>query len=207
MISVSQLVRSIASELNDFEPGFEHTRWPLQNLLDAVYEGLTQIYRQRPDQFAKVGQMTLAVGPVQNLPLEFSAMLSYIGTIKDGVLVRTGSFGGDKLTRHLRECPRSDGSKAVSIDPSTGRIFYVSPPVAPGDDIQISFIGAVPPEPVASGQTTIEFAGGDSAPFFNAIKDYALYRLFAYDTESASSLSRSQAHFSTYQVFMNPKKA
>jgi hypothetical protein len=208
VIPVRGLIYSIASELNDIEPGYEHTRWPLPLLFQFIDEANNHILSLRPAVFTTSYTMPLVPGVVQTLPDEVTAMVGIVGVDYGAGLTRAASFGSDELTRWLTStCAASTDAINVAVDPTSIRTFYVSPPAPSYPVASITFNAIVPAPLVLSVNDTIRFSGGDARMYYNQIKDYVLYRAFAVDTESSTSIARSNQHFDAYNRAMTPPRA
>lgn len=206
---VDTLVRSIADELNDLEPGFEYVGWPVERLHDYIRQALWQVAALRPELFTSSQTVTLTPGPYQTLPAGFVKLLDITSNVNadgtPGTPVYPSSF---TLTRSLagRSCLLAPGGGIGSwaFDPNSQTSFYVNPPVPVAPPTRVRFLGQVPPPAVVAGGT-IAVPGGSIDDYYNPILDWALYRAFMKDTESDTSFRRAEQHYRAHYQFFGVK--
>jgi hypothetical protein len=206
---VSRLTNAIGDELNDIEPGYEHTRWPLPQLFEYITEALEQIAALKPELFASTEVVRLKPGAAQTVPSSLSKLLDVTTNVNSD-----GSSGDPilpanyTLSRYFNKpsCISSIGKvSSFRVDPNNPRVFYVNPPAEAHPPQFIQLLGQTRPQAIRSTADDIEFSGGDASTYFNAIKDWALYRAFMKDTESQTSMQRAQQHYRGFYQFLNVK--
>lgn len=209
MLQVKRLTDAIGDELNDLEVGFEHTRWPLAQLFEYITEAMEQIASLKPEVFARTQTLRLQQGAAQSVPLSFTKLIDVRSNVNaDGSMGDPVLPSNYTLLRNFNKpsCSGRVGSVgSFSIHPDNPRTFYVSPPASAYPPQFVEVIGSVAPPLIGSVNNVIEFPGADASTYFNAIKDWALYRAFMKDTESQSSLARSTQHYRAFYQFLNVK--
>jgi hypothetical protein len=207
---ISRLTNAAGDELNDLEPGFEHTRWPLANLFEYIQQALESISVVRPELFTTTRSVRLQPGREQRIPEDFSQLLDVsANTNEQGQATTPVLPGSYNLLRNFYQRSCADGSGEVtsfSVDASSPRTFYVNPPA---DEYPAQFVqlrGQLKVEPIASVAINLDFPGGDIAKYYNAILDWVLYRAFMKDTESQSSLARAVQHYKAFYQFLGIKE-
>lgn len=144
--TVAQVLDEVGGLLNDLEPGFEHVRWSVSDLLEFYNDAAKQVYLLRPELFSHDEVIKLVPGSLQG-PLPdgclFQKVVATVTKNADGTTTTNSS-----LTRKVDgallaafsglECPAScgvgsgtadysvSGFSATSTDPNH---FYVDPPV------------------------------------------------------------------------------
>lgn len=206
---VKRLTDAIGDELNDIEPGYEHVRWPLPQLFEYIAESLEQIASLKPELFAVSEIVKLYPGAAQPIPSRFSKLLDVPANVNiDGSIGEPVLPANYILTRYFNKpnCLSSTGKvSSFSVDPNNPRVFIVNPPVLGYPPQYVQLLGQTRPQAIASVRDDIEFSGGDAAMYYNAVKDWALYRAFMKDTESQSSLNRAIQHYRGFYQFLNVK--
>lgn len=206
---VKRLTDAIGDELNDIEPGYEHTRWPLAQLFEYITEAMEQIAALKPELFASSQTIRLQPGSAQPVPSSVSKLLDVSANVNpDGSTGEPVLPGNFNLLRYFSKpsCITSIGKVAsFRIDPNNPRTFFVNPPAIGYPPQYIQILGQSPPPAISSVSTDIQFPGGDIATYFNAIKDWALYRAFMKDTESQSSFQRAIQHYRGFYQVLNVK--
>ena len=158
--------------------------------------------------FRTIVTLPLGAGAQQKVP-------EYIETIEDlvfnvnadgslGAPILPGNFSLER-TYGKGVCPPA-GDYAVrsfSALPSSDAFFYVDPPVPPGQTIRVQAAATVLPQVITTANTPIEFPSGSPLTYRNHLKDWMLYRAFAKDTESQTSMALSQAHFKAFYTALS----
>lgn len=206
---VKRLTDAIGDELNDIEPGYEHTRWPLAQLFEYITEALEQIAALKPELFAVSETVRLQPGALQTVPFQFSKLLDVSANVNPdgspGDPILPANF---TLLRYFNKpsCIASIGKvSSFRVDPNNPRMFLVNPPATSYPAQYVQLLGQTRPQPIGSVNDDVQFSGGDAAMYFNAIKDWALYRAFMKDTESQSSMQRATQHYRGFYQFLNVK--
>lgn len=208
-MQVKRLTNAIGDELNDLELGNEHVRWPVAQLFEYITEALEQISALKPELFSVSEVVRLRPGSAQVIPSKFSKLLDVVGNVNlDGSAGDSIVMSNFALMRSFNKpsCITSTGKIfSFRVDPNEPRSFLVSPPATSYPPQFVRILGQSRPEVITSTNNTIAFTGGDVSTYFNAIKDWALYRAFMKDTESQSSMQRATQHYRAFYQFFDVK--
>ena len=135
--------------------------------------------------------------------LDIPANVNADGSIGDPVLPANYN-----LTRYFtkRSCLTGGGKvSSFRVDPNNPRTFFVEPPNPGYPPQKVQLLGQAAIVPVVALTDNIVFSGGDASMYFNAMKDWALYRAFMKDTESQTSIQRAGQHYKAFYQFLNVK--
>lgn len=200
---VSQIVRAVADELNDLEPGREYTRWPLVYLFGYIDQALRAIAPLKPDLFTTRIPYTLSATSVQTLPASLVDLKDIIGTLdKYGRIVRNVNKSSYDLTKYLNKSCLSN-SYSFYIHEDDPRAFYIDPPPKAFPQVTVVLLGRQNVQPVTDVNQDIILPGGSIDDYFNPIVDWCLYRAFAKDNQSQSNASKSEKHYKAFYDFFN----
>jgi hypothetical protein len=108
---------------------------------------------------------------------------------------------------YTRPSCTSSGVSSFSVDARNPRFFNVHPAVGSHPAQYVEILGQTRPPVIDGSVLEVELEGGNVDLYFNAIKDWALYRAFMRDTESQSSLARAQQHYKAFYQFLGAKMA
>lgn len=198
-IQASYLIAQVAEQLQDAT----FVRWKVPELARYLMDGRREILVSRPDATAQTLELTLSEGAVQTLPVAATKLLE----------VRRNS-GASK--RAVTQCPLemldavapewaamtpSTEIRHFTFDPRTPREFHVYPPAADGTKV-MAVCSVIPADlTVAPGATQASGVTGDAGVpdiLVNALMNYVLYRAYAKDSESPSSMARAQAYYNAF---------
>lgn len=206
---VKRITDAVGDELNDIEPGYEHIRWPLAQLFEYLTEALEQIGALRPELFSIVETVKLRSGAAQPVPQTFSRLLDVSSNVHpDGSMGDPVLPANYTLARYFNKpscVPTERKVSSFRVDPNNPRTFLVNPPALDYPPQYVQLIGQARAPAIASVRDDIDFSGGDIAMYFNALKDWMLYRAFMKDTESQSSMARAQQYYRSFYQFLNVK--
>jgi hypothetical protein len=204
---VSELFDEVGDILNDMEVGSEHPRWPISDLIQYLNEASSTIALAKPSVFTTVVELALGPGSTQRLPDQFSRLLDIHFNINrngtEGPNVLPGVYALQQAFQKPG-CRYSGVVETYSAYPGSERFFWVDPPVPkslPYTPKVEALVVSLPPV-VTSPDQPLVFPGIDSQMYQGALVDWMLYRCYAKDQESPSSLQRSQMHFTAYQAYM-----
>ena len=204
---VKRLTDTIADELNDNEPGYEHTHWPLPQLIEYITEAMELLASLKPELFAHTINFKLQPGALQRVPAEIAKLTDIpVNTDKHGNLGEPILPASYVLARYFNkpDCmPQLAQVVSFKVDVNNPRVFYVSPPAPDYPPQYVQVLGQAHPPAIAGVDTDIEFSGGNIAAYVNAIKDWALYRAYMKDTESQGSLTRAAQHYKSFYQGIN----
>lgn len=191
------IVAEVSKLLNDHEVGYEYIRWTEDELQEYVDDGLIQIALLRPDAFSKTIEVKLKPGAMQELPEGVTQLIDMVGT-KDklgrlkGKPLRLDTSASHIARNYFEDlvCRQSINRgdyqvKAYEFDPNNPHVFYVEPPVPPGEEVGLVLQGVVIP----SGKEAVI-----PQKYHNAVIEWALYRAFGKDLESVADAQISKRH-------------
>jgi hypothetical protein len=212
MIRVADLIIEVAQLLNDAEAGYEHTRWPKEELLEYGVDAITQIAMLRPESVAKTETVALQPGTKQALPDGAIRFYRIEGTLdKDGRLIGQ-PIAKDVVAARLAaswfnqlDCVSTYHDDYVVssfyFEEANPKTFYVSPPVPVGKFISIAVNCALVPETLE-----LEAALPLGRQFHNAMIEWMLYRAFSKDQESATDSGHAQMHLKHFYDILGLSK-
>lgn len=203
----STLLDEVGGILNDMEPGFEHVRWPVPELLQYLTEAIAAIAQGKPSIFVSVDTLSLSPGSTQRLPDQFTRLLDIHFNIN-----RDGSEGPNVLpgVYALQQafqkpgCPSNALIEVYAAYPGSERYFWVDPPVPRGLGYtpQVEAVVMLAPQVVTSANEPLIFPGSTPQLFQGALVDWMLYRCYSKDQESNTSMERSQAHLRGFMTYV-----
>lgn len=199
-LPAKRLIVEAAKILNDFEEGFEHTRWLKDDVMDDITKAIAALHFHKQELFVKRVVLALTEGSAQSLPPEYAALrdMPYnmgAGGLQGSPITRSDFEMLKLLNRDLCHDPlRPYKVKTYRIDSQAPRTFYVNPP-APAYPKAKAFASVVEtPQIVLTENDEVVFPAADAAQWFNVILDYMLFREFNRDTESTTSRTKSRDH-------------
>ncbi len=203
----SVLVDQVGAMLNDLEPGNEHVRWPVSELLLYLTEATAAIAQGRPSVFTVSANIELAPGSTQRLPDQYCKLLDIHFNVNPD-----GSEGSNVFpaVHDLQQafpkpgCPYSGGIQSYSYFDSSDRYYGVNPAVPQGLTYtpKVQAVLMLTPQVVTSASQPLYLPGSDPQLFQGALVDWMLYRCYSKDEESNTSLERAQMHFRSFQAYL-----
>jgi len=202
-MDAADLLKACAFELNDLEPGHEYTRFPQDELIEYLNEGLAQLAVLKPTLFRTIITLPLGAGAQQKVPENVESIedLTFNLNADDslGPAILPGNYALER-TYGKGVCPSAGDYVVRSYIalPTTGAFFFVDPPVPPGQTIRVQAVVTVAPQVITTANTPVDLPNASPLTYRNHLKDWMLYRAFAKDTESQTSATLSQAHFKAF---------
>lgn len=199
-LPAKRLIEEASKILNDFEEGFEFTRWSKADLLDDTSKAIAALHFFKPDLFVKRVALTLTEGSAQTLPPEYAQLRDITYNVasggKQGSPISKSNFETVRLiNRDICYDPLTPyKTKTFRIDPQAPRTFYVNPPAPAYPKAQVIASVVEAPQAVLNENDDIVFPAGDAAQWQNILLDFILYRAFNRDIESAASRTKSRDH-------------
>lgn len=197
------LILEVSRLLNDAEPGYAHTRWPREDLLEYLNDAQRQVYLYRPELYANTSELTLSPGARQGPLPEGCQLQKIIGStgkadrarkVDDGLLQAFAGTGCAPIS----VC--GDYSvRGYSFTPQDPMAFFVDPPVPEdGRTYSIVLVCQQAPEPI----TVAHLDDADPrngrlvtpARMHNALVEWMLYRAYSVDMESPQSFGKQDSH-------------
>lgn len=189
------IIAEISRLLNDQEENYEFLRWSEAELQEYVNDGIAQVAMLKPDAFSKSIDVPLKAGYLQELPKEMTQLIDVLGSKNESGCMSAKPLKNDKnlfdvSRNYFSFCNKgkSRGNyevKGYSVDPNNPHTIFVNPPVPAGEEASLTVYGVVLPD-------------GDSPDipkkYHNAVIEWALYRAFGKDLESAADNQLSQQH-------------
>lgn len=176
------------------------TRWSEPELLGWLNAGQREIAALRPDSTTVTTTMSTTAGSRQTVPSSYIGLVDVIRTV-GGSAVR-------KVPRELLDAQRpgwhSDSSgtaKNYTYDPRTPKVFYVYPPSAGGQTLEIKA------QATATDCANLAAAITVDDTFANALVDYVVFRAYAKDNEMAGNEGRAAAARASFENSLGLKAA
>lgn len=198
-IQASYLIQQVAEQLQDTT----FARWKVPELARYLMDGRREILVSRPDATAQTLELTLSEGAVQTLPVAATKLLEVrrnSGTSKRAV-TQCPLEMLDAVAPEWAAMTPSTEIRHFTFDPRTPREFHVYPPAVSGTKV-MAVCSTIPADlTVAPGATQASGVTGDTGVpdiLVNALMNYMLYRAYAKDSESPSSMARAQAYYSAF---------
>jgi hypothetical protein len=171
-------------------------RWPEAELLRYLNDGRREVCIARPDLYSVSSVQSLAAGTKQAIPADGSRFLDAIRNISvdnaPGRAVRI--VEREVLDAQLPDWHSSTtgATKHFMFDERTPRVFYVYPPAAAGQKLEIAYAQ----NPVEITNTSTELTNEDV--YAGALVDYVCYRAFSKDAEYAGNAQRAGLHYAQF---------
>lgn len=203
----SVITDEVGTILNDMEPGFEHTRWPLPTLLTYLTEAIAAVAQGKPSVFVIVSTLNLAPGSTQQLPAQFARLLDIHFNINpdgsQGANVLPGVYALQQAFQKSN-CQSNALVETYSAFPGSERYFWVDPPIARGLTYtpKVEALVMLVPQTVTSANQPLFMPGSAPELYQAALVDWMLYRCYSSDQESATSFERGQAHLRAFQAYV-----
>ncbi|CAM3860870.1 DUF6682 family protein [Avibacterium endocarditidis] len=191
-MNLADIILRVRFDYNDIDS--DRIEDPL--IIDYLNEGLQELFRLNPNKFLKTVVAQLDDSDLQQpccCDLLYSvdaitdAQGNFIAKLKSVDESAATAFGKRNCTG------RQSQTRSYSKVPNTDNQFTVSPPISPNETVYARMTCAVMPkikedEPLDEAITE----------HYSALVDYALYRLFGAETESATSQQKSAFHYKQF---------
>lgn len=172
-------------------------RWPEAELLRYLNDGRREICIVRPDLYAMNTVQTLVAGTKQSIPADGSRFLDAIRNINaDNSPARAVRV----VEREVLDAQVPDWHSAPAgttkhfmFDERTPRVFYVYPPAAANQKLELAY--AKNPTEITNVNTELT----EEDTYAGALTDYLCYRAFSKDVEYAGNAARAGAHYAQFQ--------
>lgn len=208
METVGKILVHVSGQLSDQQRYREFSRWTRFVTLEYLNQGLKEIAAYRPDAFSKDVSVPLVAGAEQKLDTTgtISAITANGATLNktDVSLYRAfAAYATCPPTVRVRKGRVVYKIRSIAVDEDNKGIFYVSPPVPDGLDIQVSahIVGEPPEYTLADWDKPIDM----QAKYLNNLIDYMMARAYKRDSESQVSEQKSQRLFSLFYSAMGQK--
>lgn len=198
MASVSDLVKQVSIDLNDYAPGHEFTTWSASQIASYLAEGIKVAYSFRPDLFLQTTVFKLTPGSTYQKPCnctqirKIHGVCDANGRVLYGIRKRKNS---DKLQWYGKTCPidlKNFRIRDYYIDADEDSIFVEPAPPA-GQDVYVLIECAKLPD-----SKDITDSYNVSAELEPAIVQWALFRAKMVDSENnATIFSVAEKHRAT----------
>jgi hypothetical protein len=204
-----QIITSVSSSpLNDQGAGNPFVRWPINDLMDYMNQGLIEINNHRPDAFLETSDLNIVTGRQrQVLPSQYRLLKSI-----DAMSLNSAYSPGAPITQcdlqllrtfNKKPCLPSGGETNFRIlsyayDVKDPKNFYVTPVLPLGFPTSVRVTGTMVLAPVAYTDPAVTVAL--DTVYHAALKFFIAAKAFEVDTESATSQAESAA---LYKKFYN----
>lgn len=205
----SVIVNEVGTMLNDMEPGNEHVRWPVPELLTYLTEAIAAIAQAKPQTFVTIATLNLAPGSVQQLPPQYAKLVDISFNLNadgsEGPNI-TPSVNALMAAFGKPQCAFATPGMIQSFEPLPGsdRFFMVNPPIPAGltHTPMVNALVMLTPQVVSSTNQPLIFPSSDPQLYQGALADWVLYRCYAKDQESPSSAERAKTHLLAFQMYL-----
>ena len=190
-MTLADFLMRVRLDANDIDAD----RWDDAHIIDMLNEAYCEVFNMRPDLFQKTVVAQLEEGEVQQ-PCCCDKLKSVDAvTDRNGVKIadiRANDVPASRALGRARCQPSSPYPSGFAIEDDAAARFTVSPAVKPGQVVFVRLTCAVKPEPYPFDKAAkMDYFGCE---YYGALVDYVLFRLFATETESVTSVQRMQAH-------------
>lgn len=208
--TLGKAITHLSKQMNDQRQNKKFARWTRADWMEYFNRGLMEIGAYRPDAFTTTTKIKLVAGAKQSVPE--GVTIDAIGPDQNGNIATTADSETYKAFATYAKCkPKPEvkngkivyAVKSVSIDKDDPSIFYVSPPVPAGIDVEVDAkaIGQPPQYTLADWNKPIAIA----SKYFNSLCEYATACAYKLDTESQISQRLAQQLFANFYQVMGVK--
>ena len=199
--SESDIVKYVSTLLNDQYPGNAYVRWPRTLVRGAYREALSVVAMLRPDVATELVEVELVVGTVQQGPEGCSTVTKVVGLLDPatGAVMEQADKADNNLSKWFTDtCSASGGAYALSsysLDDDNSSIFYVVPPVEPGQKA-----------------TALVMCAGSckssrvDCRYETPIVEFMMYRLLSTEDDSVTSVQGASIHLNLFIQLLNLNK-
>lgn len=187
-MKIADVLTRVRIDVNDLDSD----RWEDSYIIDILNEAYCEIHNIRPDLFQEIIVLKLEEGEWQT-----PCCCSKIHSI-DGISDRNG-IKIDEIRAIDKKASIAFGKKRKCQSrpyPSEYGIengkFWVNPPVKPNQDIYVRALCSVPPKSLPYNPA--QELDKTGCEYYGAILDFICFRLLGTETESNTSIQKSQLH-------------
>lgn len=199
--SEGDIVKYVSTLLNDQYPGNAYVRWPRKLVESAYREALSVISMLRPDIATEVVEVELEVGTMQTGPEGCSTVTKVIGLLdpETGAVMEQADKADNSMSKWFTDtCGPNDGTYSLSsysLDDDNSSLFYVVPPVKPGQ----------------KATALVMCAGSCNSSrvdcrYETPIVEFMMYRLLTTEDDSVTSVQGATAHLNLFIQLLNLNK-
>lgn len=168
-------------------------RWAEAELLRYLNDGRRELCIFRPDLYAITYVLSMAAGTRQEIPADGSRFMDAIRNVNaDNSVGRAVRL----IEREILDAQNPNWHSTAAgvirhfmFDERTPRTFYVYPPAANAQKLEIAYSKS----PVDISNTSTELTQEDV--YAHGLVDYVLYRAFSKDAEFAGNAERAALHY------------
>lgn len=210
-MNTNSLLKSLASDLGDNEPGHENQRWSEDDLLRYWNEAVCIISDLRKDLFSCATLIKLQPGSIQDIT-PCDRLGEVIGQVdKHGnMLTPVAEASADLRSRWVgKSCaltaPKSRAQdyriQSYSTDINTNKNVVVTPPVPPGADVYLQVNCTRRPKEICAGEDFDELDCGHRA----AATQWVLARAYASAPQGSVEGNLARMHAQMFFQLLNVK--
>lgn len=197
---------TVASALNDAEPGREFHRYPLRDYVAAYNAAMSLVAKHRGEDFIDLVKVKLRAGKHQDARQCCSHVLGVVDQIDDkGNIIKQLSTTSKKVKNKWRKpsCVTSTSATAsyimlaTTIDTQMNGRFTVEPPVPCNTDVYV-LVKCVTKAGGATEASTITTEIDESGFIHTAAWHYTLARMLSGDRHAGSADSTSAIHYKLF---------
>ncbi len=180
-------------------------RWPVNELVRYLNDGMREIALHRPDAFNTSADITCIAGTKQSLP---TGGIKLIAVPKNNSITKKRAITLCERRVLDRTVPDWHSKTQVEeiihymFDPVEPRVFWVYPPALTSSVVTVNYCAS--PSEVNETTTYTTFTELPSADlaiqaiYANALCDYILYRQYLKDADFAGNSQRSNNHMASF---------
>lgn len=200
----ADIIREVSLDLNDQEPGYEYTRWPVAQLQSYLREALLHVGKRMQDWFVERVVLEVQPGADWQKGCQCDEIIRIVGeSTKDGRLIRSlrrlEDDEANTWPSNPFRCQRTGKAyvmESYSINAVDDSLFRVFPPVAYGDVKYV--IAECYVEPTGDLTKTV------NSEAVAIVKQWMLYRALSIDSENNPNiLALAKQHQQTFFDLLN----
>lgn len=177
----------------------ENTRWSRTDLLAWLNQGQRQIVQIRPDAKTARGEITLAEGPDQVIPVTGLRLLRITRNVAGRVITLISEEQLTDFDPAWAAATAKSVVKHYMHDPREPKAFQVYPPAIAGSKVQ--GVWSVNPTDCANEASAMDL----DDIYEPAIVDYILFRAYSRDSEEAGNAQLAALHRDNFMLAITGK--
>lgn len=206
-MTVGNVIKDVSRDLNDQVPGYEYTRWPIEQLQSYLREAFISISEVLKDLFTKQFLVKLEAGANWQKACDCTDIVRIVGeATASGSIIRYLSRANDTERNiwagPVHRCvghPRDYKMTGYMISEVSEGMFKVFPPMPPGLTKYVMIECADVLEEINLNTSVPK----DAEPI---VKQWMIYRALSVDSENNTTITAlADAHKNTYFALLNAR--
>lgn len=201
-------VDDVLIRLRDLLLDADDVRWPLEEKLRYIADGVREVAFFKPDACAKTAVVQLVAGVRQTLPDDASSLLDVVrnmGTNRSTPGLAPRSVDRSALDAHVpgwHKSPPSQEVRHFMFDPQDQKVFLVWPPQPDTNPGSLELVYAAVPAAASVGASLPL----DSV-WLPALLNYVMYRCWSKDAEHAANAQLAVAYYQAFGAALQGRTA